>query len=217
MSNGDWLFPIYYSTRTYRKGGDYTVIRISEDKGKTWQEFEVPESRGRVQAAVVELEPGHLAGFMRSRSSDRIYVTRSSDYGRTWTPAERTVLPNNNASTQTIKLASGNLAIIYNHYSANDDPDITLWPIPRHRYPTRVAISEDGGYTWPHMRDIDSSDDFAGESNRSLNRRCDYPCIIQTRDGALHAAYSYRDRQCIKYVRFSEEWIREQLDFLIED
>jgi hypothetical protein len=29
-----------------------------------------------------------------------------------------------------------------------------------------------------------------------------------------HAAYSYRRRQCIKYVRFTEDWIREQLDWL---
>ena len=112
---------------------------------------------------------------------------------------------------------SGNVAMIYNHYSANDDPNITLWPTPRHRYPTRVAISEDGGYTWPYMRDIDRSDGFSGEENKALNRRCDYPCIIQTRDGAIHVAYSYRDRQCIKYVRFREEWIRGQLDYVVED
>jgi len=60
------------------------------------------------------------------------------------------------------------------------------------------------------MRHLDTGDDFCGERNEQLNRRLSYPCLIQTRDGALHAAYSYRDRQCIRYVRITEGWIRDQ-------
>jgi predicted neuraminidase len=52
------------------------------------------------------------------------------------------------------------------------------------------------------------------EQNRSLNRRCSYPSIVQTRDGLIHVAYSYRGRQCIKYVRFTEDWVRDQLDWM---
>jgi predicted neuraminidase len=46
----------------------------------------------------------------------------------------------------------------------------------------------------------------------ALNRRCSYPSIVQTRDGFIHVAYSYRGRQCIKYVRFTEDWVRDQVD-----
>jgi hypothetical protein len=31
----------------------------------------------------------------------------------------------------------------------------------------------------------------SGERNEQLNRRLSHPCLIPTRDGALHAAYSY--------------------------
>mgnify|MGYP002631091456 FL=1 len=33
-----------------------------------------------------------------------------------------------------------------------------------------------------------------------------YPSVLQTPDGAIHVAYTY-DRDCIKYRRFTEDWI----------
>jgi predicted neuraminidase len=212
LSNGDWLFPMYYSLRAAGHGDDHTVMRISEDQGKSWNEYPVPQSRGRVHASVVELSSGRLVAFFRSRAADRIYVSRSADYGRTWSVPERTVLPNNNASIQARKLTSGHIAIIFNQFSANDDAERTVWP--RQRYPVTVAISENEGQTWPYMRHVDTGDDFCGEANVHLNRRCAYPCILQTRDDAIHIGYSYRGRQCIKYVRIIEDWIREQCDLV---
>jgi predicted neuraminidase len=211
MSNGEWLFPLYYSLLDEEEahGSDYSVMKISSDEGRTWREYPVPGSRGRVHATVVELAPGRLIAFLRSRAADRIYLSRSDDYGRTWTEPAPTVLPNNNASIRAVRLQSGALALAFNQFSAqNEDPHRTIWP--RRRWPLSLALSEDSGATWPAMRHLDTGDDFCGERNEQFNRRLSYPCLIQTRDGALHAAYSYRDRQCIKYVRITEGWIRDQ-------
>lgn len=212
MSNGEWLFPMYYSLPGTAHGDDYSVMRISSDRGQSWREYPVPQSRGRVHPSVVELSEGRLVAFFRSRAADRIYCSRSEDYGRTWTNPIRTELPNNNASIQALKLNSGNLALIFNNLSVNDDPDATIWPPTR--YPITVAISEDEGATWPYRRHVDTSDDFSGGQNIHLNRRCEYPSMIQTQDGALHIAYSYRNRQCIKYVRITAAWVKDQLDYL---
>jgi len=211
MSNGDWIFPFYYSLEAGGwHGDDYTVMQISSDQGKTWTEYPVPNSRGRVHAAVIELSPGRLIAFFRSRAADRIYVSRSTDYGRTWSEPVRTVLPNNNASIGAIKLASGPLAIIFNNCNAQEeDPNKTIWP--RERYPVTIALSEDEGNTWPYMRNLDAGDGFVGEANKKLNRRLEYPMIFQSRDGLIHCTYSLGQRQCIKYVRITEAWIRDQV------
>ena len=213
LGDGTWLFPMYYSLEAGgRHGDDHSVVRLSEDGGETWTEHPFPDSRGRVHPSVVELEGGRLVAFFRSRAADRIYTSRSADYGRTWTPVERTVLPNNNASIQAARLTSGGIAIVYNHFSANDDPDEVVWPT--RRYPLTIALSEDEGETWPYMRHIDPGDNFFGEANEGLNRVCAYPCIVADPDGSQHVAYSYRGRQCIKYACVTEEWVRSQVDYL---
>jgi len=71
-----------------------------------------------------------------------------------------------------------------------------------------IALSEDEGRTWPYMRHLDTSDGFFGQANKGLNRSLAYPSIMQSRDGCIHISYSFSDRQCIKYVRIQEEWIR---------
>jgi len=210
LSNGDWLFPMYYSLQDGETahGSDHSVVQISSDQGGTWAEYPIPQSRGRVHASVVEVEDGQLVAFFRSRAADRIYMSHSEDYGRTWTRPRRTALPNNNASIQAVKLASGNIAIVFNNMSANEDATLTVWP--PERYPITVGISEDRGETWPYMRHVDPGDNFCGEKNKHLNRRYAYPSIMQSRDGRIHIAYSYAGRQCIKYVCVAENWITGQ-------
>jgi len=205
LSNGDWLLPMYYSLPSAGRGNDYSVMQLSTDGGETWTEVGVPASRGRVHPSVVEVESGKLLAFFRSRAADRIYLSRSEDYGRTWTPPERTVLPNNNASVHAIGLQDGRIAIIFNNVSANDDPAKTVWP--RQRYPVTIAISEDEGKTWPYMRHIETGDNYAGVANRHLNRENSYPCLMQSRDGRLHLSYTYAGRQCIKYVSVPVDWV----------
>jgi predicted neuraminidase len=74
---------------------------------------------------VLELEPGQLIAFFRSRRADNICVSHSPDYGRTWTEPERTVLPNNNSSIQAIKLAGGAIAVVFNHAGSGGDRDLS--------------------------------------------------------------------------------------------
>ena len=211
MSDGQWLFPMYYSPDDGSGHlNDYCVVQISADEGKTWHEFPIAGSTGRVHASVIDLGAGELIAFMRSRLADRIYRSRSTDSGHTWTTPEATPLPNNNASIQAIRLTSGRVAIVFNRFSARDVGEALLtgkaiWP--QERYPVSIALSEDGGMTWPWVRDIDMGDGFRGDANRRFNRQDAYPCITQTGDGQIHVAYSYRGRMCIKYVRFMEMWI----------
>lgn len=207
LSNGRWVFGnwICFPDET-RNGSDITVVQISDDQGKTWREVEMPNSAGRVHANLIETSPGELTALLRSRFADNIYISYSKDYGESWTEPVRTCLPNNNSSISAIKLRSGALALIYNALRFNDDTSKTVWP--NQRCPITFAISEDNGKTWPYKRIIEMGEGFVGEYNDINNRRYEYPVMMQGEDGKIHAAYSWGNRRCVKYVCVDEAWIR---------
>ncbi|MBV9655667.1 MAG: exo-alpha-sialidase [Acetobacteraceae bacterium] len=236
LDNGDIVLPIFYcKTRPGERwvgGYDTSAVRISSDGGKTWKEYEVPDSTGCVHMNVAQLADGSLLALYRSRWADNIYSSRSPDRGRSWSAPEATSLPNNNSSIQFTRLGNGHLALVFNDVNKDgitelrsslydeieDDSGLVeptakageravVWGVPR--APMTVAISEDGGRTWPRKRNLDIGDGYclSNNSREQLNREYSYPSIHQGPDGALHVAYTYF-RQAIKYVRVSEDWIR---------
>ena len=204
LSNGDWLLPAYDCHRT----AETTVVQLSSDQGSSWRQVDVPDAVGQVQMSVVELSPGELVGYFRSRAADRIHRSVSKDYGRTWSAPERTTLPNNNSAIQLLRLTDGRLVLVFNDSSAERDqfrwvPDgkggvrrKTL------RTPLTLALSEDDGATWPYWRNLQVQD----EEYRDNEFGYSYPTLLQTRDGRLHVAYSYL-RKTIKHVILAPEWI----------
>lgn len=82
-----------------------------------------------------------------------------------------------------------------------------FWGAPR--APMTVAISADGGESWPWLRNLDEGDGYCmtNNSEQKLNREFSYPSIKQGADGNLHIAYTWY-RQAIKYVRVSPQWVK---------
>ena len=237
LNNGNWLLPVFYCrTQPGEKwvgNDDISAVKISSDCGKTWRDVEVPQSLGCVHMNITALPGGALVALFRSRWADNIYYSQSVDNGETWSVPEPTELPNNNSSIQVTTLASGELALVFNHMSAagalerraslydeiddgdnsRKEPEVTsgrsaFWGAPR--APMTVAISADGGKTWPWQRNLDEGDGYC-MTNNSLdkrNREFSYPSIKQEADGTLHIAYTWF-RQAIKYVHVSPEWVKE--------
>jgi len=204
LSNGDWLLPAYHCD----KDGETTVVQLSTDQGASWTQVDLPDALGQVQLSIVEVAPGELLGYFRSRAADRIHRSVSKDGGRTWSAPERTALPNNNSAIQLLRLTDGRLVLVFNDSSAERDqfrwvPDgqggvrrKTL------RTPLTLALSEDDGATWPYWRNLQVQD----EEYRDNEFGYSYPTLLQTRDGRLHVAYSYL-RKTIKHVILAPEWI----------
>ena len=204
-SNGRWIFSNWLCTDSAEGlSGDPTAFRISDDQGKTWRTVMMPESHGHVHANVVELEPGHLVAFMRNREAYRIHRSESFDYGETWSEPKPTPLPNNNSSISAIKLQSGRVAIAYNPTCTPDpQPGKAAWP--GLRCPVAVALSEDGGLTFPIIRWMERGEGYIGDENKTNNKQYEYPYLMQTKDGMIHLAYAAWTRDAMKYVRFTEE------------
>lgn len=200
-----WLFPVYHSAGgsiTSNAQKDHSYVEVSADSGATWKECDVAGSGGYVQMNIVPISPTHLVAFFRSRYADWIYKSESSD-GCSWTTPQATALPNNNASIQAIALKDGHLAMIFNNTQAELKPEHAD---TASRRILSLALSEDGGKTWPWIRDIE---------NPALSQpilpledpEYSYPSIVQSADGMIHVAYTFR-RETIKYMEFSEEWIK---------
>lgn len=205
LSNGNWIFSNWLcSDSANGLAGDPTVFQISEDQGKSWREVEMPESHGRVHANVVELDDkGHLAAFMRSREADYIYRSESKDFGESWSVPVPTPLPNNNSSISAIRLNSGRIAIAYNPTHAPKTVNGgAAWP--GLRCPVAVALSEDGGLTFPMIRHMELGEGFVGDENSTNNLQYEYPYLMQSRDGKLQLAFAYRTRIGMKWMSFTE-------------
>jgi predicted neuraminidase len=232
LENGDWLLPTWLcptpAAGAWRGDEDTSVVLVSSDHGATWMPHDVPGSTGCVHMNIVDSKDGTLLALYRSRWADFVYASRSTN-GRDWSAPRPIELPNNNSSIQATRLANGHVALAYNHASAADatgrrlslyddiggEPPAEVptsgraafWGAPR--APMTIAISEDGGRTWPHRRDVETGDGFCmtNNSKEKLNRELSYPSIVQTPDGALHLAYTHF-RQAIRYVRLTEAWLK---------
>ncbi len=153
--------------------------------------------------SLVPISATHLIAFFRSRYADWVYKSESSD-GCSWTAPHATTLPNNNASIQAIALQNGHLAMIFNNTQAELKPERAD---TASRRILSIAISEDGGETWPRIRDVENaaiSEPILPLEMRSIL----YPALVQSADGMIHIAYTFR-RETIKYMTFREEWIRQ--------
>ena len=91
-----------------------------------------------------------------------------------------------------------------------DDGDSrsAFWGAPR--APMTLAISDDGGLTWPLRRDLETGDGYCltNNSRDGLNREYSYPSITASADEMLHIAFT-RFRQAIQYVRVDPSWVQD--------
>lgn len=123
---------------------------------------------GVIQPSAWESRSGHIHLLMRSTRGS-LYRSDSSDYGRSWSPAAATTLPNNNSGIDVAYLWGGKLVLVYNPIQGN-------W---NRRYPLSVAFSEDNGATWDTLCDLETD---TGEFS--------YPAVI-VQQNRLHITYTW--------------------------
>ncbi len=197
MSNGEILLPCY-SEFGGLCGIFYICTAFEFAKGAVtsqWIEPSVFVTGNVSQPTVVEWDPahkpGHLLAFMRAdkggKYSPYLAMTRSEDFGRTWSQAEITPakLHNPDSGADMARLPNGHLVLAFN-------------PEPKGRTTLRVALSEDHGISWPFWKDLehDPTQSFA------------YPAINLARDGTLHLIWSHRGNT-IKWAHFTEDYLKQ--------
>ena len=192
LSNGDIIAGT--SAETWRSWSCW--VEITGDGGANWRRYgpitvadeaDCPahddDYPGVIQPTLWEQAPGRLTMLMRAtRRIGFVCRATSDDFGRSWSVARPTDLPNPNSGIDAVRLADGRIALAYN-------------PAHEGRTPLAVALSEDNGASWPQRRLLETG---PGEFS--------YPAIVQTADGLLHLTYTRR-RRGIQHVALAPDWI----------
>jgi predicted neuraminidase len=161
-------------------------MAITQDGGETWTFSDPVPGHGLEQPTLVELADGLIVAFFRNDGLEhRIRRSESKDGGLTWGPVTLTDRPHPGAGIEAAMLRNGHLALIYNDTEKERDK-------------LAVSISTNNGAAWQWTRHIENTP----------KGRFDYPSLIQSRDGSLHASYSH-NTQTIKHVHFDEAWVQE--------
>lgn len=174
LSDGSWLAPASTELKAWKPFADR-----SEDGGKTWtrsDDFNLDPSKTEcnraIQPAFWESEPGKVHALLRT-SCGSILRTDSEDLGKTWGPAYRTELLNNNSGLDAIRLDDGRLLLVYN-------PVGVSWG---KRTPLTLAVSKDDGTHWANLAHLEAQ---PGEYS--------YPAIVRTTSGVAISYTWKRER-----------------------
>lgn len=181
LRSGRIVLPLY--TDTY----SFSIMALSDDHGATWKASEPLIGFGNIQPAVLERKDGTLVAYMRENGlSGRVRVCESTDQGNTWGTVYSSELLNPGSGLDAVRLASGRWIMIHND---------TL----EGRNRLALSYSDDEGKSWKHGRYLEN------QPSGSYH----YPAIIQTRDGLVHAVYSYfvEGGKSMKHSQFEEAWI----------
>jgi predicted neuraminidase len=161
------------------------AMAMTNDAGVSWTMSSPVPNRRITQPTLVEYPDGAITAFFRnSWPGHRIRRSDSKDGGMTWSPLEVTDLLHPGAGIEAIVLRNGHLVMIYNDKEES----------PRDRL--AVSISTDRGKTWQWTRHLENTP----------GGRFDYPSIVESPDGTMHASYSY-NLETIKHVHFNEAWV----------
>jgi predicted neuraminidase len=184
VADGRWLLPLYHD------GFSFSLIAISDDQGETWRPSAPVVGAGNVQPSIVRRRDGTLVAWMRDNGPppQRLLLSRSTDRGETWSPAEDSEIPNPGSGAEVVVLRDGLWAFIGNDTESGRH-SLALW------------LSNDEGVSWKWRRHLEQANPGAGSFG--------YPSLIETRDGFLHATWTEQrgEMKTIRHARFNREWV----------
>jgi predicted neuraminidase len=217
---------------------DTSAVMISDDAGATWREVAVPESTGCVHMSVLPVGDRLTAFFRSRWADAVYQSWSDDDGETWTAPVPTELPNNNSSIQATALADGRLAMVLnpvragvdtprrLSLYDEIDDEGLAdaqsqveeapaeddsggqraVWGTPR--APMTLALSADGGRTWPMRRDVETGDGYCltNNSREGLNRELSYPSVHQTPDGLLHVAFTYH-RRAIQYVTVDPSWV----------
>lgn len=161
LRDGTLMLGIYLEKDGRAQGG---TVR-SLDGGRTWERPVLIDSRGQyldAETDVIELKDGSLLAALRGGQGAPMNVSRSTDRGRSWSPAEPLGFVGH--CPYLHRIPTGEIALAYRQ------------PVKGTAYGTALRISRDEGGHWDEAVGVDA---VIGA----------YPSMVGLRDGSVLVVY----------------------------
>mmetsp|Transcript_54361 Transcript_54361/g.172685 ORF Transcript_54361/g.172685 Transcript_54361/m.172685 type:complete len:541 (-) Transcript_54361:237-1859(-) len=195
-SDGRWIVPMYHSpggTEGALVGKadpemEYSAIKWTADEGITWGQINLTlPGQQLVEPTVIPLRKTsffkhdhNLIAFFRDRGARSLRFSVSVDEGASWGKLNTMLIPNADNAFAALSLASGAIVLVFENWEAG--PACT---------PLSVALSDDGGWTWPFVRDLERGNCVKEKLDQAPFHGVRNPSATQTPDGAIHITYSH--------------------------
>lgn len=186
LAGGGWCVPIYHEFAS-----KYPEILWVDDRNEnvTFSKTRIAGGCTTTQPSLVPLDEKRAIVLLRNVTKARkIFLSRTSDGGLTWTPPEPTALPNPDSGISALRLSDGRILVAFNDSAKN-------------RISLSLAVSSDEGKTWKRVAVLES-DEGATFS---------YPYLMRGSDGLIRVAYTHTwEQKKAKQIRvssFNEAWV----------
>jgi predicted neuraminidase len=190
LTDGSPVIPAYHEMIAH-----LPELLILNDAGQVTDKIRMGTAAGRVaiQPTLAILPKNEVVALLRpSGAAPRIFESRSSDGGRSWSVPLATDLPNPGGPVGLLPLEGRGLMLVFN----ND---------PKRENNLTLAVSEDGGSTWTNLAILD-------ETKPDEKKGLTYPFLMQSSDGTYHLVYVQPSAGAIRHIRFNDAWVHSLLD-----
>jgi len=180
-ADGSHALPVYFEM-----GATYGALVRFDARGRVRDQRRMSGSGIKaVQPMIVPLDATRALAFLRDLDrSGTLWLSRTSDGGQSWSPAEALAIANPNAPVAALSLGNGRILMAMNDDA--DAPDAL-----------RLAVSEDEGASWRHVHRF--------EARGALR----YPMLARVGDD-IALTYSTDGKRGIRLHLFNAAWVMAQ-------
>ena len=214
-ATGGWWYPYWQQQTSNTASGASRLGKLVANSLTFRREYSHKGwPSGLVDPTVVSLDGRkHLKAFFRDMDRGYIWWSDSINGGRTWSEASPTEFPNNDMSIQATMLDNGALLLAFN-------------PLNERAYRISIAVSLNGGETWPIIRDLECAGCYG--YNGDKQRRSFYetgknqgpefssPSILEGDDGRVHVTYVY-SRSTADMSNPLSQGLRDTIKYVVLD